>query len=252
MVKYTIALTLLAAASIAAPVPQPGHAVNPRDGDANLLGGSDSGVAKLLGSLTSRNSEKTPKGKNGGILGDVPILGALLGKREVHDLEPRKDILRNLPILGPLLASGDKKERKQKKEGTQHQKKTDASDHGLAGIAGKLPIIRSILDSKADDSDKKRDMDGFSAFLNEATPAMERREEHQHEERQLGELVSKAGLGSLFGGAHHGVGLLPQRRDEEQKHENEARDSPLQGATLVDALFKGGVLGRLKGLFPAK
>jgi hypothetical protein len=44
--------------------------------------------------------------------------------------------------------------------------------------------------------------------------------------------------------------LLQQRWDEEPKHENEARDSPLEGATLLDVLFKGGVLGRLKGVIP--
>lgn len=35
-------------------------------------------------------------------------------------------------------------------------------------------VMLTRLPKKADDSDKKRDMDGFSAFLNEATPAMVR------------------------------------------------------------------------------
>ncbi|KAJ5604532.1 hypothetical protein N7510_009686 [Penicillium lagena] len=225
MVKSIVALTLFAAASIAVPVPQPGNNVNTRDGGANLIGGSDSGVAELLGGLTSRNSDAPDEDKNGGILAGIPILGSLLSKRDVQDLESRNNVLGNLPILGPILAGGAKKEKKQNGKGTQPQKKTYARDEGLSDIAGKLPIIGSILHP-------------------------ERRDEHQHEERQIEELMSKAGLGALFGSAQHGVGLLPQRRDEEQKHENEARDSPLQGATLVDAVFKDGVLGRIKGLLP--
>ncbi|KAJ5805208.1 hypothetical protein N7474_011095 [Penicillium riverlandense] len=217
MVKSIIALTLLAAASIAAPVSQPGNAVIPRDGDGNLLGGSDSGVAKLLGGLTSRNSDEADKGSKGNILAGIPIVGGLLRKREVQDLEPRADILGSLPILGPLLAAGDQKKGKENKKGTEHQTTKHARDLGLSDITGNLPLIGSILDSlpkKTDDADKKREADSFSALLDEAAPEL-------------------------------------QRRDEEQKHENEARATPIQGATLLDVLFKNGVLGRLKGIIPA-
>ncbi|KAJ5437509.1 hypothetical protein N7445_006053 [Penicillium cf. griseofulvum] len=63
----------------------------------------------------------------------------------------------------------------------------------------------------------------------------------------LGTLMGKEGpLGAIMGNAHHGVGLLPMRRDA---NELEARQAPpIQGASLTSVLLEGGALGKVTKL----
>lgn len=82
----------------------------------------------------------------------------------------------------------------------------------------------------------------------------------------LSELAGKKGLGSLFGGSHHGLGLLPVRDNASSRrlHTNrlqmngrrdvaeiESRAAPIQGSTLTDVILQGGALGKItKALSP--
>lgn len=82
MVKSTYALTLFAAVSLAAPLPQGGGGSG---GHGNLIGAGTAGgmvndivEKKLLGSLTPREGEKGKKKID--LVYDLPIVGALLGK----------------------------------------------------------------------------------------------------------------------------------------------------------------------------
>jgi hypothetical protein len=72
MVKTTYALTLFAAISLAAPVPNP-------DGSGNLIGaGADSSINELNGKLVPRNTEDgSVEHKN--LIEEIPIIGAMLG-----------------------------------------------------------------------------------------------------------------------------------------------------------------------------
>lgn len=72
MVKTTYALTLFAAISLAAPVPNP-------DGSGNLIGaGADSSINELIGKLVPRNTEDgSVEHKN--LIEEIPIIGAMLG-----------------------------------------------------------------------------------------------------------------------------------------------------------------------------
>jgi hypothetical protein len=84
MVKTTYALTLFAAVSLAAPVPNP-------DGSGNLIGaGADGGVNQLIAKLTSRATEEGHKN----LIEDIPILGPMLGNVSIFcwtDYVPEKD-----------------------------------------------------------------------------------------------------------------------------------------------------------------
>jgi hypothetical protein len=72
MVKTTYALTLFAAISLAAPVPNP-------DGSGNLIGaGADSSINELIGKFVPRNTEDgSVEHKN--LIEEIPIIGAMLG-----------------------------------------------------------------------------------------------------------------------------------------------------------------------------
>jgi hypothetical protein len=72
MVKTTYALTLFAAVSLAAPVPNP-------DGNGNLIGaGADGAVNQLISELPSR-ATKEGSTEHKSIIEDIPILGPMLG-----------------------------------------------------------------------------------------------------------------------------------------------------------------------------
>lgn len=79
MVKTTYALTLFAAVSLAAPVPNP-------DGSGNLIGaGADGSVNQLIAKLTSRaTKEGSTEHKN--LIEEIPIIGSMLGNVSVLDI----------------------------------------------------------------------------------------------------------------------------------------------------------------------
>ena len=84
MVKTTYALTLFAAVSLAAPVPNP-------DGSGNLIGaGADSAltgaVEQLTGELGARdNKQGSNQHKN--LIEEIPIIGKMLGNVSLFMLQ---------------------------------------------------------------------------------------------------------------------------------------------------------------------
>ena len=74
MVKTTYALTLFAAASIAAPIAQP-------DGSGNLLGaGADGALNKLASKFTDHSEKKGSSNEHKNVIEDIPILGPMFGE----------------------------------------------------------------------------------------------------------------------------------------------------------------------------
>ncbi|KAJ5333872.1 uncharacterized protein N7506_007655 [Penicillium brevicompactum] len=132
MVKTTYALTLFAAVSLAAPIPNP-------DGSGNLVGaGADSAlggaVQQLTHTLGMRDTKKTGN-QHKNLIEEIPIIGKMLGnkhdaKRDTSDKNAEhKNLIEEIPIVGSLLG-----------------KKHESQRRGLGGGGlSSLPIVGGVF-----------------------------------------------------------------------------------------------------------
>ncbi|CDM37314.1 hypothetical protein DTO013E5_7562 [Penicillium roqueforti] len=147
--------------------------------------------------------------------------------------------LRGIPIVGNLLVNDQDKQ----KSGTP-AKQLDTRQAGHSkGIFG---VLQSLTSSGPVTKSHKRaeeleQLDSAAPNANETkqgakkTAAEQAAKPSESSGGLLGGLMGKDGLGALKGNAHHGLGLLPMRRDQ----------APIEGSTLAGVLLEGGALGKV-------